>query len=443
MAKTKIQPKGWKETTLGEIPNDWNLTTAEKFCEKVADGTHDSPKQKEQGKHLVTSKHIKNGKVDLKTAYRISEKDFVNINKRSGVNKWDVLLSMIGTVGEVCLVDEEPDFAIKNVGLFKCGSEKKAKWLYYFLRSKIGQNEIHKRLSGTTQSYITLGSLRSFPVTIPSSVNEQDEITSVLSSLDDKIELLRKQSETLEQIARTIFHEWFVAFNFPNEQGKPYKASGGKMVASELGEIPEGWRVGKLEEIGEVIDCLHSKKPERVFENTGRVLLQLENIKDSGLLDLTEKFFISEEDYLFWISRTEASEGDCVITNVGRVGVVSRIPKGVRAALGRNMTAVRVKTHFNYPYFLIGYLTSNLYRNELSEKTDVGTILDALNVRNISKLRLIITNNHLLVENGNSFLSAFWQKMEANVLQMSQLSRIRDSLLPKLMSGGVRVNIKK
>jgi len=441
MQTTKTQPKEWEETTLGKIPVDWSLLTAEKFCVKVADGTHDSPKPQNRGKYLVTSKHIKNGKIDLSSAYKISEEDFENINRRSKVDKWDVLFSMIGTVGEVCIVNDIPDYAIKNVGLFKCGSEESAKWLYYLLKSKTGRDEIQKRMIGTTQSYITLGDLRSFPVIVPTSEKEQRIIVAVLSSLDDKIELLQKQNETLEQIARAIFHEWFVEFNFPNAKGQPYKASGGKMVESELGEIPEGWRVVNLSEIAEVIDCLHSQKPEQVFENTGRVLLQLENIKDNGLLDFTKKYFISEDDYRLWVSRIEASEGDCVITNVGRVGVVSRIPRGVKAALGRNMTAVRNKTNFNYTYFLIGYLTSALYKKEMVEKTDAGTILNALNVRNISKLRLLIPKDLSLVDMGNQSLAPLWQKMEANVCQMSQLSNVRNTLLPKLMSGEVRVQV--
>jgi len=82
-------------------------------------------------------------------------------------------------------------------------------------------------------------------------IEEQKAIADVLSCLDGKIENLRRQNETLEAIAQTLFKHWFMDFEFPNEDGKPYKSSGGAMIPSELGEIPEGWRVGTL---GEVVD---------------------------------------------------------------------------------------------------------------------------------------------------------------------------------------------
>lgn len=272
---------------------------------------------------------------------------------------------------------------------------------------------------------------------------EQREIGILLSSLDDKIKLLREENETLKQIGRVLFREWFAEFNFPNEKGKPYKTSSGEMIESELGSIPVGWVVTSLGEIAEVIDCLHSKKPKQVFNDTGRLLLQLENITDSGLLDLSRKYFISEEDYQRWISRIEAIEGDCVITNVGRVGAVSRIPKRVRAALGRNMTAVRCKPSYKYPYFLIAFLTSELYKIEVNKNTDVGTILNALNVRNISKLQFAIPRDPMLVELVDEYTASLWQKMEANVAHLNQLSAIRDVLLPKLMTGEIRVSIQR
>ncbi len=118
--------------------SEWKEITAEEYCIKVVDGTHDTPKPLEEGEYLITSRHLTGGKVDLKNAYRISKDDFEKINLRSKVDKWDVLLSMIGTVGEIVLVDHEPKYAIKNIGLFKCGDELKAIWLKYYLKSPKG-----------------------------------------------------------------------------------------------------------------------------------------------------------------------------------------------------------------------------------------------------------------------------------------------------------------
>ncbi len=140
-----------------EICPDFITVECQEFCQRVADGTHDSPKETQSGKRLVTSKNVKNGRLDIDSAYRISHEDFEAINKRSKVDQWDILLTMIGTVGELCVVKEaSPDFAIKNVGLLKCGDEIRAKWLYYFLRSPQGQSLIEQRKKGSTQQYISL-----------------------------------------------------------------------------------------------------------------------------------------------------------------------------------------------------------------------------------------------------------------------------------------------
>lgn len=137
------------------------------------------------------------------------------------------------------------------------------------------------------------------------------------------------------------------------------------------------------------------KKPEKQSIDTGKILLQLDNIRNDGLLDISSKYFISNKDYVKWIKRCEASEGDCVITNVGRVGAASQVPQGVKAALGRNMTCIRCKSDFQYPTFLIQCLLSESMRTEINHKTDIGTILNALNVKNIPQLRFIYASEKI------------------------------------------------
>ena len=145
------------------------------------------------------------------------------------------------------LVTEAPDFAIKNIGLFKNKGEIEAKWLFYYLRSPLATNYIKSHSSGSTQQYLTLDLLRRFPV-VTSPRIDQLNILKILSSLDDKIELNRKMNKTLEEIGKALFKRWFVDFEFPYDQGKPYKSSGGEMVNSELGEIPKGWKVQNMGE---------------------------------------------------------------------------------------------------------------------------------------------------------------------------------------------------
>lgn len=254
----------------------------------------------------------------------------------------------------------------------------------------------------------------------------QIKIASILSSLDDKIELNLQMNKTLDVIAKAIFKEWFVDFRFPGVDDK-----------LEDG-LPKGWRMGSIGDIAEVIDCLHSKKPERTNFDTQCILLQLNNILDNGLLDLSDKFFITKMDYSKWISRIEISEGDCIITNVGRVGSVARIPTGVKAALGRNMTGIRLKNDFPFPTFLIQLLISDSMRVEIERRKDFGTILDALNVKNIPSLRFPLADI-TTVASFERILSPLRIKMEDNLKENYVLSELRDSILPKLMTGRIRV----
>ena len=169
---------------------EWKEYKATDFCTNVTDGTHDSPKPKAEGHYLITSKHLQNNVIDFSSAYRISEEDYMKVIQRSRVEQFDILFSMIGTIGNtVRVVSPEVDFAVKNMAIFKMGqNDLKSKWLYYWLKSSTAKAYISSRLAGSTQSYLTLDALRNFPIYAPDERAMQG-ITDILSSIDDKIEL--------------------------------------------------------------------------------------------------------------------------------------------------------------------------------------------------------------------------------------------------------------
>lgn len=149
----------------------------------VRDGTHDSPKPSNIGRYLITSKNVKNGTINFDGAYLISENDYNAINARSKVDKWDLLFTMIGTVGEVGLVCDEPEYAIKNVGLIKTGDELLSRFLKHYLTSKYVKTYVENNRSKGSQVFLALGKLRNLPV--PSLTKlEQEEIVSILDRFD-------------------------------------------------------------------------------------------------------------------------------------------------------------------------------------------------------------------------------------------------------------------
>ena len=193
-----------------------------------------------------------------------------------------------------------------------------------------------------------------------------------------------------------------------------------------------------LGELAEIIDCLHSKKPNSVNDTT-KQLLQLNNITDSGFLDLSAKYYIAESDYENWTRKCEIVEGDCVITNVGRIGAVSQAPSGTHAAMGRNMTCIRLKKDKPYYSYLITVLLSDHISKEIRKNTDEGTIMGALNVKNIPLLLFPVFSNEVMNELEKT-LHPIRKAIEYNYLANQTLGNLRDSLLPKLMSGELDVS---
>jgi type I restriction enzyme S subunit len=171
----------------------------------VRDGTHESPKPVDNGLPLVTSKHLLSYGVDSISPNRISEADFDKINERSKVDTYDILISMIGTVGLISLVIEDNiSFAIKNVGLFKTSQKKD--WVYFILchlRSPAIKQHIDMRLAGSTQKYISLGELRQIPVTIPAET-ELKKFDDTVRPIFEEIIVLTKANYQLAAIRDTL-----------------------------------------------------------------------------------------------------------------------------------------------------------------------------------------------------------------------------------------------
>ena len=308
------------------------------------------------------------------------------------------------------------------------------------------QPTIERMAEGSTgQTELSRARLGELGIELPPRA-EQAAIAAVLGALDDKIELNRRMNATLEAMARALFQSWFVNFDPVRAKLDGRQSTGmdkataallpDRFEDSALGQIPAGWVISEVGDIADVIDCLHGKKPER--QATGNLYLQLNNIRGDGLIDISDAFSISEADYLLWTSRMEAVDGDCVITNVGRVGAVGQMPAGVKAALGRNMTGIRCKAKFLFPSFLVECLISDSMREEIGLKTDSGTILDALNVKNIPKLRFVRPTNEVATH-FEDVIRPLRRLMEQNLVASRTLANLRDTLLPKLLSGELSV----
>ncbi len=188
---------GWEMKKLGEIYD-------------VRDGTHDSPKYIDTGYPLITSKNLKQNQINYENVKYISEIDFKLINKRSKVEIGDVLFAMIGTIGNPVVIKKEPDFAIKNVALFKVPKNQDSEYLRFYLESASGH--LNSEAKGSTQQFVGLGYLRNYPINIPS-LERQIEIVRLLNQLENYtfslLENYKNQLENLQNLQKSILQKAF------------------------------------------------------------------------------------------------------------------------------------------------------------------------------------------------------------------------------------------
>lgn len=384
----------WKEYKLGEI------------CD-VRDGTHDSPKESKDGKPLVTSKNIKNGKLDLSNTYLISYEDYNQINKRSRVDKWDILFSMIGTIGESTIVNFDPNFAIKNVALFKTSDEHIAKWIYYYLKSSYAKAEINANIKGSTQQYISLADLRNFPILVPS-LELQKQIVGILSLLDDKIDLLNRQNQTLESMAEGLFRHYFIDNAQSDWEEKSLfdciELIGGGTPKTTIDEYWNGsikWLSG-----GDIAN-----------NHKGFIFDAEKSISEIGLSNSSTKIL---------------PKYATVISARGTVGKFCILSEPMAFSQSNYGILPQYKDCFFFTYLLVSY-----YVDEL-QSAAYGSVFDTITTNTFKGLSVSLPSKELVLQ-FETMITAYFSKIYNNQSQINTLCSLRDTLLPKLMNKEIEV----
>ena len=186
----------WEQRKLGEVAD-------------VRDGTHDSPRYINEGYPLLTSKNVGNGYINYDDVKYVSENDYVQINKRSKVDINDILMGMIGTIGNLALIREEPDFAIKNVALIKHTSNFDYRFLFQELQTSAISKELLSGMDGGTQKFVSLKKIRNLSVMLPSE-NEQKQIGAFFKQFDSLIALHQRKLERLKQLKKFLLQNMFI-----------------------------------------------------------------------------------------------------------------------------------------------------------------------------------------------------------------------------------------
>ena len=396
----------------------WELIPAEDFCASVRDGTHDTPKPVEYGYKLITGKHIKNGCIDSTDAYYISLEDYTKINERSLVEQWDVLMSMIGTVGEVALVKQTPDYAIKNLALFKCGHlELKGKWLSYYLQSPMAKGHMSGNQKGSSQQFLSLKQLRELPIPV-TEVQYMQRVVDYLSAYDDLIENNQKQIKLLEEAAQRLYKEWYIDLRFPGHENTPIHDG-----------VPEGWEKCELQQVA------------KVNENTIAKNYSYEYIDYVDLSSVTAGKIKEKTRY----EKTEApgrakriaKDGDIiwgmVRPNLRSYALVMHPTETEVFSTGFCILSAKL-VPFSYLYCVV---TQPSFVSYLVKCTN-GAAYPAVRPEHFEKA--VIEKPHKKVLSFfNCIAEPIFREMELLQIQNKQLAEARDRLLPKLMSGEIEV----
>lgn len=377
----------------------------------------------------VIQKH-KNEPIDLELF--ISEERYHEIKTQFGVpEKGDILLTSVGTLGIPYYIDNEDEFYFKdgNLTWFKhFSNEIHSKYLYYYILSPIGKEKIDQITIGSTQKAITIQGLKNVKIKIPTK-NEQVLITKILSSLDDKIELNNKINKNLEELAQTLYKHWFVDFEFPNEEGLPYKSSGGKMIESELGLIPENWTIQYLNEVLEFERGIEpgSKNYEETYKEH---LVPFYRVGD--MINQDKVVYVDKE----LTNNKIANVGDVFVSFDGALG---RISNTLNGSYSTGIRKVFSKEKFLSNNFIYVLFQSADIQNTIKMYASGTTILHASS----SIQYLSMPFNKDIVDKFTETISPIVDKIITNKIENIKLAEMRDLLLPKLMSGEIRLPIEE
>ena len=344
--------------------------------------------------------------------------------KKIAVNG-SILMSVRAPVGDLNMANT--DICIGR-GLCSINGKNKSLNRYIFYLLNYYKSKIVNIQTGTVFGAISKDNILNFKVSIPQSEKEQKYIASILSSFDDKIELNNKTNKILEEMAQTIFKEWFINFNFPNEDGKPYKKSGGEMIDSELGKIPKGWKIGTIGDYAKLKSGFAFKNSW--WQNDGIPVIKIQNIS-SGNLNLEQCSFVSEDKYNI-AENFRVNGGDLLITLTGSLGKFTIVPKLDKDALVNQ----RVGKFFlgEEPVKKLPFLYGIL--NELKDlivSLANGSVQQNISPNDVENVKIIFPNDKILNKYNNLMQDIFY-KIIFNQKENKKLSNIRDSLLPKLMT---------
>lgn len=343
------------------------------------------------------------------------------------LKKGQIIISARGTVGALAQISRPMAFNQSCYGITSKDNYCINDFLYFLIKNSV--SEIKRNTHGSIFDTITKDTFNIIEVMLPP-LDEQKRITNILSSFDDKIELNNRINKNLEEQAQALFRHWFVDFEFPNEQGLPYKSNGGKFVKSEHGAIPEGWISGKFTDIVNIQGGGTPQTKNRKFWNGYIPFFTPKDVSNVCFTLFTEKQ-ITEEG-LKNCNSEFYPKYTVFITARGTVGKI--VIAGQNMAMNQSCYALVGKDD-NIQYFVYYYTKELIYllRNKAS-----GAVFDAITTRDFDSDNVVIPPKGIIKKFQNN-IEPLMALILNNCKENQGLVQLRDTILPRLMNNQIKI----
>ena len=439
----------------------WQKVSVEEISDKVAMGPFGSSIKVNtfvpEGVPIISGQHLHRIRVDDAPGFNFITPEHADRLASSNVRRGDVVFTHAGNIGQVAYIPEGSRFDRYVISqrqfYMRCNPTKAiSEFLALYFTSPEGQHQLLANASqvGVPSIAQPVTYLRTIEVPLPP-LPEQRAIAHILGTLDDKIELNRRMNETLEAMARALFKSWFVYFDpvrtkmEGRDPGLPQHLADlfpDRLVPSELGEIPEGWEVKRIEAIAERVAMGPFGSSIRVstFVEEGIPVISGRHLNGT-LLEDNEYRFISKE-HAEKLARANVRRGDVVFTHAGSIGQVAYIPRTSqfeRYILSQRQFYMRCDLSQISPLFVVHFFKTKEGQHQLlSNTSSTGVPSISRPVTNLRSIRLCIPPS-VLWHQFDAFVDALHLKVGRNIAEYNILAAQRDTLLPKLISGELRV----
>lgn len=361
----------YKQTEIGAIPIEWMVSSLQESCDLIKDGTHTPPKRIVSGIPLLSAINIENGDIDFQNNVTyISEKDYKLIQKFYSIKRGDVLVTIVGTLGRSTLVNSDQRFSVqRSIAILRPHNNKiDNRYFFHILTSRKSQEQILHYSKSTAQTGIYLNELAKIKIPIPP-MQEQRRIAEILTKADVMIKSLNVLISKKKNIKQGLMQKLL-------RRGIGHT----KFKMTEIGEIPEEWKIKKIKDISESLQYGYTQRA--ISSPIGPKFLRITDIKDGVVLwrnvpycicpdDLFEKYALKRGDILF--ARTGATTGKSYL--------VKECP---RALFASYLIRLRLKKTV-VPSYLYSFFNSLIYWRQI-EKNSMGSAQGGINANTLSKI---------------------------------------------------------